>query len=283
MFDPQILLGGLFLGSLYGTAAVGFQLFLGAAGRVHLAYGHLWVAGALGLSTLMAQGALPFAGALAVLLAAGALAGWLFHPGMLFREALTEERARSFFLVTLGAALILEHAGARFWPLPGSALAWAPAPFAVAGVALPPAKLGLLGAGICVAAGFHLYLRRSRWGRALVAWNRGTAPVWFVGVDTASLGRRAAFLGIFVCALSSGFLALSYTVSIREGMAMTVRSLVLAVLGGTLSPLGVLGAGMGLGVGESLVGQALGLRWGPALGYVGLLGILPVLARREGH
>jgi len=282
-FDPQILLGGLFLGSLYGTAALGFQLLLGAAGRVHLAYGHLWVAGALGLSTLMARCDLPLSASFAVLVAAGGLAGWLFHPGVLFRGALTEERARSFFLVTLGAALMLEEAGARLWPLPGSALVWAPPPLVVAGVALPPAKLALVGTGICVAAGFHIYLRRNRWGRALVAWNRGAAPVWFVGVDTGLLGRRAAALGLSVCALSSAFLALSYTVSVREGMAMTVRCLVLAVLGGTLSPLGVLGAGVGLGIGESLVGHVLGLRWGPALGYVGLLGILPVLARRSGR
>ncbi len=281
ILDPRVFLGGLFLGSLYGTAAVGFQLILGATGRVHLAFGHLWIVWALAFSSVTAQGTVGPVAVLTAMTACGWAAGWVFHPGRLFRERLTGERARSFFLVTLGAALILEHAGGRFWPLPGTALAWAPAPLFLGRLAVPPAKLGLLASGLCLAVGFQLYLRKSRWGRAFVAWDLGREPVWLAGVDTAALGRRAVALGVAVSALAGGFLALSYTVSIQEGMAMTIRLLVLAVLGGTLSPLGVLGAGMGLGVGEALLGQVLGLRWSPALGYVLLLVILPVMGRRR--
>lgn len=279
--DMQTLWGGVFLGALYGTAAVGFQVILGAGGRVHLAYGHLWVGWALALSTLLALESastwLLFPG----LVAAAALAGWVLHPAPLWRGTLSAERARSFFLLTLGAAFLLEDVGGRLWPLPGTALPWAPAPLVWRGIAVPPAKLALVGAGIVLAIGMHVYLKKGRWGRALVAWNRGDAPVWLVGVDAGRLGQRAVSLGFAVCALAGGFLSLSYAVSIREGMIMTVRALVLAVLGGTLSPLGVLGLGVGLGLGEAWIGHAAGLRWGPVLGYALLLGLPPVLARRR--
>ena len=279
--DVQTVWGGVFLGALYGTAAVGFQVILGAGGRVHLAYGHLWVGWALAFSSLLAVEVAPAGLLLPGMVAAAALAGWVLHPAALWRGKLTQERARSFFLLTLGAAFLVEDVGGRLWPLPGTALPWAPAPLLWQGISLPPAKLALVGAGIGLAVGVHVYLKKGRWGRALAAWNRGTAPIWLVGVDAGRLGQRAAALGFAVCALAGGFLALSYAVSIREGMVMTVRALVLAVLGGTLSPLGVLGLGVGLGVGEAWIGQAAGLRWGPGLGYALLLGLPPVLARRR--
>ncbi|MCF8062493.1 MAG: hypothetical protein K9M82_08260, partial [Deltaproteobacteria bacterium] len=161
------------------------------------------------------------------------------------------------------------------------AMAWAPPPVVWGEVILPGAKLVLLAAALGTGLGLHLYLKCGRWGRALMAWGRGDAPVWIVGVDPGVLGRRAAAMGFAVSALAGGFLALSYTVSIREGLAMTVRVLVLAVLGGTLSPLAVLGLGLGLGVGEAWVADALGMRWGPALGYGLLLFLLPATAGRR--
>ena len=279
--DVQTLGGGAFLGALYGTAAVGFQAILGSGGRVHLAYGHLCVGWALAISTILTLEVAPAGMLLTGMVAASALAGWALHPVTLWRGDHSAERARSFFLLTLGAAFLLEDVGGRLWPLPGTALFWAPPPLLWRGIALPPAKLALVGAGIGLALGMHVYLRKGRWGRALVAWNRGTAPVWLVGVDTGRLGQTATALGFAVCALAAGFLAFSYTVSIHEGMVMTVRALVLAVLGGTLSPLRVFGLGVGLGVGEAWIGQAAGLRWGPVLGYALLLGLPPVLAKRR--
>ncbi|MFO7784333.1 MAG: ABC transporter permease subunit [Thermodesulfobacteriota bacterium] len=280
-FDLQTLLGGLYLGALYGTAAVGFQVVLGSSGRVHLAYGHMWIAWALLLSSVHVVGSVPLPAVLPVMVAAGWFVGWFLHPVVLWRGPLSNERATSFFLITLGAALVIEDAGSRLWPLPGTAMAWAPEPFVLAGVTLPRAKLALMGAALITSLGVHLFLKRNRWGMALRAWDRGRAPVYLAGVSPESLGRRAAGLGFALSALAGGFLALSYTVSIREGMAMTVRALVLAVLGGTLSPLGVLGLGMGMGVGEAFVGQVLGMRWGPAVGYGLLLFLLPVLERRR--
>lgn len=277
----QTLLGGLCLGALYGTAAVGFQVVLGSSGRVHLAYGHMWVAWALVLSTMHELTSMPLPAVLSVMVAAGWFSGWFLHPAALWRGPLSGEGARSFFLLTLGAALVIEDAGSRLWPLPGTAMAWVPPPVMLGGVALPGPKLALLGAALVTGLGVHVFLKHNRWGKALKAWDQGRAPVCLVGVSPESLGRRAVALGFAVSALAGGFLALSYTVSIREGMTMTIRALVLAVLGGTLSPLSVLGLGMGMGIGEALVGQALGMRWGPAVGYGLLLFLLPVLERRR--
>lgn len=279
--DFQTLSGGIFLGSLYGTAALGFQLILGASGRVHLAYGHVWVFWALGSTTLLSCFSLPLSILLPGMVGAGMLSGWGLHPGFVWRGRFTGDRARAFFLLTLGAALVLEDMGGRLWPLPGTALQWAPQSLWLGEVAVSPVKTALLAVSIILALSVRLYLRKSLWGKAFVAWDRGRAPVWLVGVDPVALGRRVAAIGFAVSALAGVFLALSYTVTVREGILMTVRCLVLAVLGGTLSPLGVLGLGIGLGVGESWIAQLAGMRWGPALGYGMLLLALPALVRRR--
>jgi branched-chain amino acid transport system permease protein len=279
--DVQTWLGGLYLGALYGTAAVGFQVILGSSGRVHLTYGHVWTAWALLLSTLHAVNSLPLTAVLPVMAAAGWALGWFLHPVRLWRGPFSEERARSFFLLTLGAALVVEDAGGRLWPLPATAVTRAPEPLYLGDVAFPPARLALLAAALFTALAVHAFLKRNRWGMALRAWDRGRGDLSLAGVSEEAVGRRAAGVGFAVSALAGGFLALSYTVSIQEGMTMTVRSLVLAVLGGTLSPFGVLGLGLGLGLVEAWVGSVIGMRWVPAVGYGLLLLLLPQMERRR--
>jgi branched-subunit amino acid ABC-type transport system permease component len=62
---------------------------------------------------------------------------------------------------------------------------------------------------------------------------------------------------------------------------MTIRCLVLAVAGGTLSPWTVLLAGVGMGVGESWIAYWAGAQWSPLLGYAWLLAALHLRAHRR--
>jgi branched-chain amino acid transport system permease protein len=229
----------------------------------------------------LSKGAAPLLILLPAMVAAGAILGWGLHPGSVWRGKFSGERSRAFFLLTLGAALILEDLGGQLWPLPGTALSLAPEPIRFYTVAVSPVKLALLISAIILAAAVNLYLKKGRLGKAFLAWDQGNAPVWIVGIDPGALGRRVVALGFAISALAGGFLALSYTVTVREGIIMTVRCLVLAVLGGTLSPFCVLGLGIGLGMGEAWIGQIAGMRWGPSLGYGMLLIVLPLIARRK--
>ena len=273
--DPQVLVGGVFLGALYGLSAMGFQLIMGTTGQVYLAYGHMWVAAALAVPGLLAMGFLPLPLVLVLLAAAGWAIGWWGHPGALWRGK-GPSHGRRFFLITLGLALIVEDVGARLWPLPSTAFTWAPPPVEWGSVTIPPVKALVLLLVATTAALLHAGLHRSRWGRALRAWDRGAGPIWVAGVDPRRLGRLSLGTGLAVAGAAGFFLSLSYTAAIQEGLAMTMRCLVVAVLAGRLSPWRVLAAGLGLGLGEALTAHWLGSQWAPLLGYLLLLALGPL-------
>ena len=276
LLNPQVLLSGLFLGALYGLAAIGFQLILGTSGQVYLAYGHLWVVAALGISSLMSWHHLPLPLMFLLLGCLGALAGALLHPGSIWQIARKQAHGRAFFLATLGLALVLEDVGAHLWPLPMTALAWAPAPITLGSVIVPPLKAMVLALVLITALIFTLFLKFHRYGRALRAWDSGNGWVWLMGIAPRRLGRLALSLGLGLAFVAGGFLSLSYTMTIQDGMGMTLRCLVLAVISGTLAPWAVMLTGIGLGMGEAWIGQLAGTQWSPLLGYLLLLVVLPL-------
>jgi branched-chain amino acid transport system permease protein len=277
----QVLFNGWLLGSLYGCAAMGFQLISGATGRVHLAFGHVALFSGLAGAVAAASTPLPYAVVTAALGLAAAAAGGLIHPPRLWRHgaASAGERARAFLLLGLGAALVLEDVGRRLWPLPATSLGRAGQALRWGGLAVAPARLAALAAALGLVSGLTLWLHRSRWGRAMRAWEGGSGPVGLMGIDPVRLGRGAMALGLGIAGLAGGMLGATQVVAIEEGMALTVRCLGLAVLGGTLSPGRVLGSGWLLGVWEAWVGQLWGAQWSSALGYGLLLLLLPLRAR----
>ena len=274
--DPQVLLGGLFIGALYGLSAMGFQFIMATTGEVCLAYGHLWAVAALLASTLLAIFVMPLWMIFLGLPAIGFVLGWAGHPARIWRRAGTAARSRAFFLATLGLALIIEDWGARLWPLPATALAWAPPPWQIAGVVLPPFKVLGVACVVALALALSMGLRQRRWGYALRAWDYGRGPTWLAGVDPCLTGRLALGLGLAIAGVAGGFLAFSYTISIQEGLTLTLRCLVIAVLAGVLSPWRVLAVALVIGVGEALVGHWAGAQWAPALSYLLLLAAAPM-------
>jgi len=273
--DLQVLLGGLFMGALYGLSAMGFQFIMATTGEVHLAYGHIWAVAALLTATVLAAVAFPPWLLFLALPAAGFALGWGGHPARIWRRAGTPARSRTFFLATLGLALIIEDWGGRLWPLPATAFAWAPRPWQVAGLVLPPIKVLGFSCVVCLALMLSLGLRRQRWGYALRAWDYGRGPIWLAGVDPCLVGRLSLGVGLALAGMAGVFLAFSYTISIQEGLTLTMRCLVIAVLAGALSPWRVLVVALAVGLGEAMVAQWAGTQWSPAISYLMLLAAAP--------
>lgn len=255
----QVLLSGLLQGSLYGLAGAGLHLIMAATGQVHLAYGHLWVAAGLAAAALIHAG-LPLGPAIAAVAFAWAAGAWALHPKALWEGRPAADGQRSFFLATLGMALIIEDIGGRLAPLPVSALDAAPRPIEIAGLVIAPARAATLALLALLCVGLVVFLRTNRWGLALRAWDGGTGPLWTVGVDPAGLGRRLMAICLGLAGLAGGLLCLGHSLAIQEGMAMTMRCCCVAAAGGF--GLGaILAAGLGLGLAEAVVGQVCGTRW----------------------
>ncbi|MFC1862979.1 branched-chain amino acid ABC transporter permease [Thermodesulfobacteriota bacterium] len=267
----QIILGGVFTGSLYGLAGMGLQLILGTTKKVHLAYGHIWVLSALLVSSILYNFKIPVIVMLPLMTILCSLFGWVIHPKILWRNKKLTDTPRSFLLMSLGLALILEDIGTHIWALPVSAVIHAPKSINLGAVMIPPIKSAIFFAALVVACCLSLFLKYNIYGNALRAWHGAEDDIVLVGVDPSKLGKMSVTIGIGIAGLAGAFLALSYSAAIIEGLDMTVRSLCLAVIAGTLTPWRVLGLGVLLGIGESWISLLLGAQWAPVLSYSLLL------------
>jgi len=228
----QVMLSALLQGSLYGLAGAGLHLIMAATGQVHLAYGHLWAGAGLAAAALIHAGVMPLGPAIAAVALVWAAGAFILHPGVLWESRPEDKGQRSFFLATLGMALIVEDIGGRLSPLPVSALDVAPRPIEIASLVIAPARAATVGLLAALSAGLIVFLRTNRWGLALRAWDGGTGPLWTVGVAPAALGRRLMAICLGLAGLAGGLLCLGHSITIQEGMAMTMRCCCVAAAGG---------------------------------------------------
>jgi branched-chain amino acid transport system permease protein len=270
----QITQGGLFIGSLYGFAAIGLQFILGTTKKVHLTYGHICLLSALITSSLLGR----FEFSPIILIPGLALAfsyfGWLAHPGPLFSKPKWGATQRPFLLVSLGFALVFEDIGSYIWALPSCSLYSSATSLRLGELLIPLTKLVSFVLCFSGALLLSIFVKKSLLGKAFRAWETAESKIALLGVDQAGMGKKAMAIGFGFAGLAGAFFALSYSVSIHEGLDMTIKALCLAVIAGTLSPLRVLGLGLLMGVGESWIGMLIGSQWSPVLSYTIFLFIL---------
>lgn len=262
---PQVVAHGLATGAIYGLMATGMQLILGSTGKVHLGVGQATVLAALALSLSCQRSPLPIVPTMLGVFLAVTLMAHVSHPPGLWRKVLAEGSDRAFLLITLGAALALEALTLRIWPLPVTASWPAGAAPCVWGVCLvwPKAMAVVVSASAALAVG--AMLRWSKRGKALRAWDMGTAELGLVGVDPHGLGRWATTLGLGVAAVAGVLVGSAQVVRAQDWLGWSIKALCLAVLGGGLGPLRTMTLGWALGIGEAWVSQWIGPQWHPAL------------------
>lgn len=270
----QITQGGLFIGSLYGFTAIGLQFILGTTKKIHLAYGHICLLSALITSSLLGRLELSPIFLIPCLSLFFSFLGWLAHPGSLFSKSKWGGTQRSFLLVSLGFALVFEDIGSYIWTLPSSTLYPSVTSLRIGQLFIPIIKLGSFFLCFSGALLLTLFIKKSLLGKAFRAWETVGSKIALVGVDQAGMGKKAMAIGFGFAGLAGTFFALSYPVSIHEGLDMTIKALCLAVIAGTLSPMSVFGIGLLLGVSESWISLLIDSQWSPVLSYTLFLLIL---------
>lgn len=273
----QILQGGLFIGSLYGFTAIGMQFILGTTKKVHLTYGHICLLAALITSSWLTRFELSPIFLIPGIALSFSLVGWIVHPGSLFSNPKWSGTQRSFLLVSLGFALIVEDIGSYIWAFPSSTLYSSVTSLRLGPLLIPLIKLSSFLFCLFGALLLSLFIKNTLLGKAFRAWETAEAKVSLVGVDQAGMGKKAMAIGFGFAGFAGALFALSYSVSIHEGLDLTIKALCLAVIAGTLSPMSVFGIGLLLGVGESWISLIIGSQWSPVLSYSFFLIILKLM------
>lgn len=280
----QNLVFGIFVGSIYGIAAVGLALVFGVMKMLNVAHGELlMIGGYVSFWLFTSAGVDPFF-SLLISLPLMFLVGALLNQ-VLFRfvaELDTEDKIKNSLLISFGLVLILQNLAQQLWSADDRSIqtVYTGLGLDVMGIALPYTRLANLAMALLVIVGLHLFLSRTFIGKAI----RATAEDWesaiLVGVNIRRIYIVTIGLSAALAAVAGTLVAIGYGLSPTIGLQWTLKALVVVILAGTGSIFGVFPAGLLLGVGEALSGIIAGAAYREVFGL--LIFIVILIIRPQG-
>ena len=257
----QAVVTGLLIGGLYVAISVGFSLAFGVLDVVDLAVGMWVVLGAY--SGVMAQqwtGLDPFL-FLPVTFIIFAALGWLLGP-LIYRVRTSRYAlpalmglAFTFGLATLIRGLMLTVFG--YTPRTVQTQI-AQGSWSVFGIVMPTIRLvGFLFALIAIAA-FLFFLYFTRTGLAVRATAQSKESAGLMGVDVKRISTLVYAIYTGLTGMAGMLIGAVYSMTPELGLRYTLFAFFVVVLAGLGSVLGVLAAGLFLGVLQSLTTTYIG-------------------------
>lgn len=259
----QQALGGIVMMGVYGLIASGFALVHGLFGRINLAFGEIAVAGGvymlIAFSFAGALGRIDPAGLTAALLAGvagAALLSWVIGRTVIVPILARARSPQPVLIATLAVAIVLTE---LFRLTSAAREDWLPAlfnrPIYLAGEAgfiatVTPAQLlaaGLTLSGISLLLGL---IRFTGYGRAWRAHADDPLMAAMVGVHVPRLVAATFALAGGCAGLAGVAMVVAYgTITPGDGLSMTLKALISAIIGGIGSvPGALLGAVLVAGV-----------------------------------
>jgi branched-chain amino acid transport system permease protein len=280
----QNLVFGLFVGSLYGIAAVGLSLVFGVQKVLNVAHGSLimlggyatfWIFTWYGVDPFLAialTGPLMFAFGLALYLG-------LFRFVTRLGE---EERIKNSLLISFGLTLILENVAIRLWTADDRAVtsSYAGEGLTIEGVAFPYTRLASLIVAAVGVFALNMFLTRSFAGKAIRATSEDWEAASLMGINVQRTYILAFAMGTALAGIAGALVSVSYLVSPSIGLGWTLKALVVVVLAGMGSVSGAFFAGILLGLAEALSIYIFGASYREIVGLV--LFVMVLLVRPQG-
>jgi branched-chain amino acid transport system permease protein len=263
MLNALIL--GLLNGSIYALVGAGLSLTYGRQNVVDIANPAFVVLGAylvLHLSTTLGLDPYVVAPlAIVALFAIGIIVQLLIINPLLSRPDF-EMHVQSA-LVLFGLALLIQTLLVILFSADTQAIhtSYSDKVVAIAGLRLPIVKLVAAGVAFFTLLALHLFLNHSFPGKAILATyaDRQTAQLMAINVrkvDLLTYGLATAFAGV-----AGLMIALTFSFSPASVMPWTVIGFAVAVVGGKGSVLGILIAGLTVGIVEAIVSLAFSADW----------------------
>lgn len=253
----QATVYGLLQGGLYGLVGVGFSLVWGVTNVVNVAHGAFVVVGAY--LAWEAQATFGLDPLLGMLLAGGALfvAGYAVQRGLV--NLVVNAPIWMTLLLTFGLELAIVNA-LVYWlsgDLRSIPTAWASRALELGGVRVPFGRLAGFGLAVVVTALVAVFLGRTRTGRAIKATGMDRATARLMGIPVRHTYALTFGLAAGLAAMAGAVIGAIGTFSPADAAGFTLRSFVVAVLGGLGNIWGALLGGVVLGVVEAWGGQYL--------------------------
>lgn len=267
----QSLINGIALGWIYILIAMGLSLIFGIMRILQFAHGEVYMLGAYAIYFFSVTHGFSFFVAMLISLVMGLVLGlilerFFFRP--LGGELLTT------IMVALGLMIILQASvTVGFGVTPKSIPSFAPHPAELLGIMLGRDRLIAVGVSIGMILLLYLFLKKTRYGQALTASAQHPEASLLMGIDPTQMSVIAMAIGSALAAISGGLMGAIFPINPFMGGTALMKGLIIIILGGMGSLLGVVVGGMILGLIDGLAPVLAG----PAVAAISPLFIVAII------
>ena len=270
----QQLINGLVLGHAYALVAIGWTLLLGVARLVNFGHGQMYMLGAFVTWWAVVKAGVPYALAVPIAMAIGALFGLLMQRVML--KATFEQNLVSIMIMTLGFGYVLQGGAALVFGSTGQILdtALSRSEIKLGELWLTQQDLAIVLVAIAVFIGLKWLLDGTRIGRLVRMVAEDPKLAQLAGVNV-----RRVYYGVFAfegaaVAFAAGMVAPRTPILTSMGFEEVIMTFVVVVLGGIGSVTGSYVAGVALGLFTALFGALVSPAYTTAACFLVLIAVL---------
>jgi len=257
VLNVQLLLDGLFIGSIFALAAYGLALVWGVMNVKNLAQGDFVIMGGYIAWFLSTWGIHPILGLpLAIVIMFGF--GWVVYITIISR-VIGKDMFTSL-LATFGLALVISQLlNLAFGPeVQAAESGFEINSFFDGMVTVANIKfISLVLAGL-LASMVITFMKLSRMGQAIRATAQDPRAAKVMGIDTERIYAFTFALNAAICGAAGALISMIWVIQPFFGIAHSIRSFVIVTAAGLGNLPGVIMAGLGLGVAEIYAGFVFG-------------------------
>lgn len=277
----QLVIAGLSLGGIYALLSFSFSLIISTTRILNVAHGvfFVWGAGVMAFFWLYLKLSPLFA--FPILLLFSALLGFLFFWGVVrtLMRLGAHQLLGGSVLATFGLALAMESLLGAGWtkfvdPQPTFLLPVNLGPLTLWGATISGNRLMVLIFAGLIILGFHLFLKKTFFGRGARAMAQNMEGFFIIGLNPQRVAMLITVVAILATILSGILYILVVPIDAYAGLPLTLKAITIVVLAGVGSLPGTLAAGVLLGLAEVTASYFLGAIWSPVIGFAILFLVL---------
>lgn len=258
MLTISSIITGLGLGSMYGLLALGFYITYSVSQTVNFAQGSSMMLGAVVCYSIAVTLGWPMLLAMTLALAACGVWGWVVERFVV--RPFASRGSNSWLMATVAAGIVLENVvlftyGKEPRSLPSPLVQ---EPILIGELGVYPLQLLIPVVGLSIACGLHLVSRHTKLGKAQLAVVQNPDAARLLGIDVKKAIVGAFIVSTVFAGIAGILIAPLFNVASDMGTLFGIKAFAVAIIGGIMSPWGVMIAGLAYGVVEALITSMLG-------------------------
>ena len=272
---PQLIVYGVVLGSILTLGAVGASLLFAILRYSNFAHGDIMTFGAYCAFAALSLFHLPLWAAAVFGIVGGAVVAVIVDQ-LVYRR-LRGTQPVILLISTFGMALILRSLIILIWgPADRSFVKGIQMPIVLGDIRIRPDHIVIIAGSVALVAALHLFLVRTRMGKAMRAMSDDVDLARVSGIDTERVVIWTWALGGGLAGAAGVFLALDNRLTPNLGWSSLLPIFAAAILGGFGKPYGAIVGGMVIGITSELSTAVMSPAYKPAVAFAVMVVMLIV-------